>query len=96
MAVRACVVSFRGPIGITHSAEVEAESLYEAAALGIARLRAEGWCDEIAQGTSIEARVTSPVTIHTITLSQLLRWTDGIAASPDETLRKRRLRALVV
>jgi hypothetical protein len=43
-----------------------------------------------------EVRVTSPVTMHTITLAQLLRWTDGIAASPDETLRKRRVRALLV
>ena len=91
-----CVVSFRGPNGIMHSVEVEAESLYEGAALGIARLRADGWCDQIAQGTSIEVRVTAPATTHTITLAQLLRWTDGIAASPDETLRKRRLRALLV
>jgi hypothetical protein len=96
VAARACIVSFRGPTGVVHGVEVEAESLYEAAALGIARLRAEGWCDEIAQGTSIDVRVTSPVTMHTITLGQLLRWTDGIAVSPDETLRKRRLRALLV
>lgn len=95
VAVRACVVSFRGPTGIIHRAEVEAESLYEAAAMGIARLRADGWCDQIAQGTSIEVRVTTPATTHTITVAQLLRWTDGVAASPDEILRKRRLKALL-
>ncbi|HYL17395.1 MAG TPA: hypothetical protein VEV20_01845 [Burkholderiales bacterium] len=95
MAARACLVSFRGPTGVVHGVEVEAESLYEAAALGIARLRADGWCDQLAPGTPIEVRVTAPATTHTITLAQLRRWTEGVAASPDETLRKSRMKALI-
>src|SRR5262245_46990575 len=38
LAVRACRVSFTDVRGIRHSADVEAESLYEAAVLGIRRL----------------------------------------------------------
>ena len=95
MAVRACVVSFAGPTGVRHGVEVQAESLYEAAILGVARLRADGWSDQIAPGTPLEVRVSEPATTHTLTLAQLRRWTEGIAVSPDETLKKNRLKALL-
>jgi hypothetical protein len=35
-------VSFTGPSGVRHSVDVTAESVYEAAALGLARLRRGG------------------------------------------------------
>ena len=65
MALRTCTVSFTGPSGIRHSVEVTAESIYEAAALGVSALKKSGWCD-------------------------------AIAISPDDTLRKRRLKQLLV
>ena len=43
MALRSCTVSFRGPSGITHSVDVQAETLYEAAALGVSLLKKDGW-----------------------------------------------------
>jgi hypothetical protein len=46
-------------------------SLYDSAILGVARLRADGWTDQIAAGTSLEVRVSEPVTTHTIMLAQL-------------------------
>jgi hypothetical protein len=48
LAVRACTVSFVGPSGVPHSIDVTAESVYEAAALGLSRLRRDEWADQIA------------------------------------------------
>jgi hypothetical protein len=39
--------------------------------------------------------VREPATCHRLTLQQILRWCDGVAVNPDETLKKRRLRQLL-
>ena len=95
MAYRTCTVSFNGPSGIRHSVDVTAESVYEAAALGVAALRKSGWADVVASGTELEIQVREPPTCHRLTVHQVHRWCDGIAASPDETLKKRRLKGLL-
>ena len=89
------MVSFIGPSGIRHSVEVTAESVYEAAALGVSALKKSGWADAIASGTELEVQVREPATSHRITVQQIYRWCDGIAVSPDETLKKRRLKQLL-
>ena len=95
MALRTCTVSFTGPSGVRHSVEVTAESIYEAAALGVSALKNSGWVDAIAPGTELKIQVREPATCHRLTLQQIRRWYDGVAVSPDETLKKRRLRQLL-
>ena len=90
MALRTCTVSFTGPSGVRHSVEVAAESIYEAAALGVSALKNSGWADAIAPGTEFEVQVREPATCHRITVQQIQRWCDGIAVSPDEALKRRR------
>ena len=95
VALRTCTVSFTGPSGVRHSVEVIAESIYEAAALGISALKNAGWADAIAPGTELEVQVREPATCHRLTVQQIRRWCDGVAVSPDETLKKRRLKQLL-
>ena len=95
MALRTCTVSFTGPSGVRHSVEVAAESIYEAAALGVSALKNSGWADAIAPGTELEIQVREPPTSHRLTVRQIQRWCDGVAVSPDETLKKRRLKQLL-
>ena len=95
MALRTCTVSFTGPCGIRHSVDVSAESVYEAAALGVSALKASGWSDAVALGTELDIEVREPPTRHRLTVQQIHRWCDGIAVSPDETLKKRRLKQLL-
>jgi hypothetical protein len=78
--------------GVRHSVEVTADSLYEAAALGLALLRKDGWTEAIAPGTELEVQVRQPAARHTVTLAQLRRWCDGVAVSPDETLTKEKMK----
>ena len=95
VALRTCTVSFSGPSGTRHSVDVTAESVYEAAALGVSALRKSGWADAVALGTELEIQVREPPTCHRITAYQIHRGCDGIATSPDETLKKRRLQQLL-
>jgi hypothetical protein len=95
VTLRTCTVSFVGPAGVRHAVEVTAESVYEAAALGVSALRNSGWADAIAPGTELEILVREPATAHRLTVRQIQRWCDGVAVSPDETLKKRRLTQLL-
>ena len=95
MALRTCTVSFTGPSGLRHSVDVTAESIYEAAALGVSALKNSGWADAIALGTELEVQVREPATSHRLTVQQIRPWCDGVAVSPDETLKKRRLKQLL-
>jgi hypothetical protein len=95
MATKTCTVSFTGPSGISHSVEVSADSLYEAAIVGFSLLKQDGWVDPVVPGTRLEIQVRHPATSHSVSLAQLRRWVEGVAVSPDETLRKRRLKTLL-
>jgi hypothetical protein len=83
-----------GPSGVRHSVEVIAESIYEAAALGVSALKNGGWADATAPA-ELEVQIREPATCHRLTVQQIPRWCDGVAASPDETLKKRRLKQLL-
>jgi hypothetical protein len=62
----------------------------------VAALRQDGWAEPIAPGTLVEVLAREPATTHCVTLAQLRRWCDGIAVNPDETLKKRRLKTILV
>ena len=84
-----------GPSGVRHSVEVTAESIYEAAALGVSALKNSGCVDAIAPGTELEDELREPATRHRLTVQQIRRWCDGVAVSPDQTLKKRLLKQLL-
>ena len=95
MAIRTCTVSFTRPSGVRLSVEVSAESIYEAAALGVSALKNSGCTDEVAPATELEVQVREPATSPWLTIQQIRRWCDGVAVSPDETLKKPRLKQLL-
>jgi hypothetical protein len=45
MPLRVCTVSFKSATGTTHAVDIEAETLYEAAGVGLARLKKDGWIE---------------------------------------------------
>ena len=91
MPLRLCTVSFKSPTGVTHGVDVEAETLYEAAGLGLARLKEDGWIEGLGPGSRLEIAVRQPSTIHSLTVQQLNRWIDGVTTSPAEVLRRARV-----
>jgi len=88
----ACIVSYVDVEGLRHAVEVEAESLYEAAALAVRTFRQH----DCAPGelSKLEVEIRSSIT-HTVTLKKIHSWLQGGARSPKEAVTKERLRALI-
>jgi hypothetical protein len=95
MALRVCQVGFTSPTGINHSVEVEAESLYEAAGLGLARLKKDGWIEGLGPATRLQIEVRAPAAHHSLTVKQLQRWVGSVNGSPADTLKKAKIKHLL-
>jgi hypothetical protein len=93
---RLCTVSLQSPTGIRHAVDVTAESLYEAAALGLAVLKQDGWIEGLGPGTKLEIPVREPGSSHIISVDRLKSWINGTTSSPVETLRKAKLKHLLM
>jgi hypothetical protein len=96
MGVKACSVSFTDLRGLKHTAEVEAESLYEAAVQGIRRLNQDPWLERIGPGTKLEIEIREPSAKHVITVEQVERWLAGATKNPTEATKKAKLKLLLV
>jgi hypothetical protein len=95
MADNRCRVSFKDAGGIIHAVEVRAESMYEAAVLGLKALKRSNWIHVIGPGTRISVPVREPPVEHVLMFVQLQRWLDGGAKSPSEAVQKKKLKELL-
>jgi hypothetical protein len=95
VALRACIVSFRGASGIRHSLELEAETLYEAAVIAIARFRQDIWGEAIGTGTILEVEVREPSAKHSLTLQQVEHWLAS-PGNPYQASKKAKLKMMLV
>jgi hypothetical protein len=95
MAGKRCRVAFTDLDGIRHSVELQADSLYEAAVLGLRALKKSEWVDAVAPGTRLEIQVLEPAAVHILMVAQLTRWLDGGAKTPAEALKKKQLKSLL-
>ncbi len=88
----ACTVSYVDVEGLRHAVEVEAESLYEAAVLGLSVLRKH----DLNPGglTELEVEVRSSVK-HTLTVRKIIEWLQRGVRTPKEAVLKERLRGLL-
>ncbi len=96
MASRLCRVTLVDPAGVRHAVEVSAESVFEAAALGLAAMKRENWIPAPGRATRLEVSVLEPIVRHTVSVERVLRWLDGVTTSPSELLKKERLKALLL
>jgi hypothetical protein len=95
--LRSCTVSYKELQDIEHAVQMTAETLYEAAALGLAAFRK---ADLFGGGTparhaQLTIRVSAPVTIHTVSLLKLTEWLANHGRSPKEQAMKARLNELL-
>ncbi len=88
----ACVVSFVDLDGIRHSVEVQGESLYEAAVLGLCAFHKHNL--QPGQLTQLEIQVVSSVT-HALPVIKVQEWLQRGVRTPKEAVLKERLRQMV-
>jgi hypothetical protein len=95
MATKTCRVSFRDLDGIRHSAEVQSDTPYEAAVLGLKAFKKSEWIETVGAGTRIDIEVIQPPVAHFLMYAQLMRWLDGGGVNPAEILRKKKQKKLL-
>ena len=80
--------------GIEHTVTVDANSVYLAAARGLAELRRHGSVDEILEGLNCLRIVVceSREVTHNVTVKRLQQWGRGNPRSPAELLRRAEVR----
>ena len=92
---RICSVSFSDHAGVRHTAQVTAETLYEAAVLGLKAI-SEEWAEEPGAVTPIEIQVQLPAVKHELRMRHIRQWLDSNCTSPKEKALKERLKGLLI
>lgn len=95
MAVQTCIVTLTDSRGVRHTVDVVAESLFEAAGLALVAFKQDGWTESFGPATRIEVEVRPPAVRHLVSVLQIQRWLQGATISPNERLKKDRLKALL-
>jgi hypothetical protein len=96
MSPKTCTVSLTDVRGSRHTVEVMADSLFEAAVYGLKVLRENGWVpDKPGPATRLDIQVKEPAVTHQVTVLQIHRWLDGASISPNEMVRKQKLKAIL-
>jgi hypothetical protein len=91
-----CRVSFTDGAGVTHSVHIAAESLYEAAARGVAEVKRTGFAlAEKGPATRLTITVEGPTTSHEMQVAKLDSWLTTNGKTPREQAMKVRLRQLL-
>lgn len=87
-------VSVRDSDGVTHTVEVTAATLYEAAAQAVAAFEQEGWASEaLTTAAVLDVEVISPSVHHRVPMSALRKWLAGLTTSPRAQAIKQSLRS---
>jgi hypothetical protein len=96
MALKSCAISFTDLQGSRHTVEVTAESLYEAAVLGLKALRSDHFLeDPPSAATRLEIEIKHPSVRHALTVQQLRAWLDRGSTNPAELVKRKRLKSLL-
>ena len=77
MPLRICAVSFADVRGIRHTVEVQAESLFEAAILGVCTFRGDPWIEHVGPATVLDIEVREPAAPHAVAKLDHIAWPDS-------------------
>ncbi|HET9402652.1 MAG TPA: hypothetical protein VFO34_17025 [Candidatus Acidoferrales bacterium] len=96
MAAKSCRVTLRDSDGIAHTAEVTAETLFEAVALGLAALRRHEWIEGIHHSSGLVKVSVADVRVeHEVMLKDFLSWLESLGKFPREIVRRQKVRAIL-
>ena len=83
-------------VGVSHSVEVTAGTLYEAVAQGLAAIQANDWVAGIAQGLNVVKVSVADVRVeHEVKVIEFKKWLERAGGSPREMSTRRRVRELL-
>jgi len=88
-----CVVSFRDTEGVEHVAEVTAESLFEAAALGLNQFRRAEWSREASLDTGTLRVEVCESTFYNVKVAELEAWLNRTGGAPRDIIARQKVRS---
>jgi len=94
MALKTCRVTIKDIEGIDHTADVTAETLYEAVARGIVALKANSWTAELCTGRAQVTVHDTPVE-HSVLLREFHSWVSRINTIPKEMTHRKKIREIL-
>lgn len=94
---RECVVRVCDAQGVEHRVKLRAESVYEAALLGLERLQRSDWScsDVLDEDGMVTVEVWEEPTIHCLQVWKLKQWLDQPGRLPPDEAKKKKLRDLL-
>jgi hypothetical protein len=97
MPIARCSVSFEDTEGVTHTAQVQAESLFEAVALAVAEFREDKLVPSPAPMTEFTVSIERPPIEHRIRLTQVTKWAESNTTreGPAGITKRARMKALL-
>jgi hypothetical protein len=89
--LRTCRVTARSLDGVVHSVEVQASTLFEAAAAALTLFRDQGWsAGALTPNAVLRVEVQVPATVHDVPLKAVEQWLRSPSTSPRDFAAKRR------
>lgn len=96
MTVRSCRVTVQDSDGTSHTAEVTANSLYEAVAQGLAALRKNEWVEGIQEQFGIvKVSVVDVRVEHHVKIAEFTKWLERQGRTPREVSERHRIRSIL-
>jgi len=94
MAQKTCRVTIPDTDGVEHTAHVNADSLYEAVARGLAALKANSWTGDLVEGQARVMVQDTPVE-HNVRLREFHSWIAKAGGSPRDITQRQKLREIL-
>lgn len=95
MSEATCIVKIVDDHGVEHTVRVRAESVYEAAILGLNKLEKHGWENNGGQIGWVTVEIYEEPTVHRVHVGKMLGWINSRGRTPRDETRKRKLRTLL-
>ena len=96
MPLRTCRVTCRDSQGVEHTAQVTAQSLFEAVAQALRVFRVHDWSDDPNSGSaSVVVTIKEPEVEHRVRIKDFQTWLESAPKGPAEMALKRRLREIL-
>jgi phosphoribosylformimino-5-aminoimidazole carboxamide ribonucleotide (ProFAR) isomerase len=96
MTVRACRVTIQDLDGISHTAEVTADTLYEAVAQGLAALRKNEWVEGIQEQFGVVKVSVADVRVeHQVKIADFTKWLERPGRTPRDVSQRHKIRAIL-
>jgi hypothetical protein len=94
MALKTCRVTISDIQGVEHTAQVAADTLYEAVARGLIAVRGSSWSDELTESNVVVTIHETPIE-HTVNLRKFKEWLARTGGAPRDITNRQKVQEIL-